>query len=981
MATFKEQSPVRRSLIDCIEKPLRRRSVTPPDGGPVQEEDWPTIEPAKSDHDLASAATQSQVMPSLGESLYEGMRALNLRDKDNPSQVETIIQSGDNPVSFATENQDMAPELLSDGKYRPLSSSQLPKPRDSMLNSLSRHVDGPPVRQTKTSALRLQQATGKSTWQPGQKNKSTTSHLPSTLERTESPRPFRSQPDHRGGPIRTNSRGRYGVTGRGSPYTITSQVNSTLKPGLQNESNARQQSFDTPTNGHSVKGSQDDQAGRSNSLQQQMRKSSLPLPARFVHEGTTLGDQHAAEDSSAKSSVNPTTKNQQDTPGEPANQPRALDVKEVLSTPAPADDVSVDDSDEETSEVSIHGYDSYGGYRIRRVGNNNGSKLGPTLRITDSASRVLLGQEDEPNVLNARGPNTLRRQGSAPDIASPRMAEKQARRSSAILTSPFTFVKSFTDQSTTQLNTEGNENWNLVDSNGSADTVVRAELPGDLPSWNSESATDKATEQNIAASFPRENSNRIERSRPEHRDWPGNDFANFNVPSESAPGATSANGDPEPVVKRRLQSKSPSRPPTIVLREAPSQETAPFLFQDLKEEQAKQDKLADDLAKASGSSATSSLVAQPVQSDMTLTDATATFPPRVSSRKPKPPPIIISPPHINLLVPKKAPNAYAVRADSIKKPRNVKTFSQSRSPHPNLGKDREISGVLAHSPSSSSKKKMVSSLRGLFHKKSFESNKAAESTGGGTPRDIEPVPKISAISSAQGVRNFSRSSFRRKPVPGFGARGAEKDSPDTRYPNPLKSQPESWREADLFGDRKKALGGHSDHKNDNGNTLRPLRHKNATISPTTPFTANLKTPAVANSPADTTTVDKGTSPTLPLPHGHLIPSPSLSLSSTSTPILSTASALTHSLLDMARACSSPGLKAPLIELSKCMVEVVSAARDAEKAMEKAKMEAARAEVSYLKCLKEVGAVESTVGKILKDRDGDETGRNGYESAF
>jgi hypothetical protein len=46
-----------------------------------------------------------------------------------------------------------------------------------------------------------------------------------------------------------------------------------------------------------------------------------------------------------------------------------------------------------------------------------------------------------------------------------------------------------------------------------------------------------------------------------------------------------------------------------------------------------------------------------------------------------------------------------------------------------------------------------------------------------------------------------------------------------------------------------------------------------------------------------------------------------------------------------------------------MVEVVSAARDAEKAMEKAKMEAARAEVSWLKVQKEVGSMMEAVLKF------------------
>jgi hypothetical protein len=84
--------------------------------------------------------------------------------------------------------------------------------------------------------------------------------------------------------------------------------------------------------------------------------------------------------------------------------------------------------------------------------------------------------------------------------------------------------------------------------------------------------------------------------------------------------------------------------------------------------------------------------------------------------------------------------------------------------------------------------------------------------------------------------------------------------------------------------------------------------------------------------------------------------------------LSNATSLTHTLLDLARAEPDAQRKANLIELSKCMVEVVSSTRDAEKAKEKAKMEAARAELCWLKVQKEVSAVESAVRRVLAAND-------------
>ncbi|KAK5942460.1 hypothetical protein PMZ80_005025 [Knufia obscura] len=82
VATFVSRSPIhRRSLLDATEKPLRR-SVSP---GTL--EDWPTLSPIKahepqelsSSPNMVSATTP--VKPSLGESVIERMRKLDLNDE------------------------------------------------------------------------------------------------------------------------------------------------------------------------------------------------------------------------------------------------------------------------------------------------------------------------------------------------------------------------------------------------------------------------------------------------------------------------------------------------------------------------------------------------------------------------------------------------------------------------------------------------------------------------------------------------------------------------------------------------------------------------------------------------------------------------------------------------------------------------------------------------------------------------------------
>ena len=991
--------------------------MTPPEDGSPQEEDWPTIEPAKSDTNLPYR-NQSQVKPSLGESLYEGMRALNLQEKENNIEQEPKNRPNDTAAARphdaldTNENQDTNPDLLTDGKTRPLSSSQLPKPRDSMLQSLSRHADSPAIRQTKTSTLRLQQATGKAPWDPNEKKKLANSHIPTIRERAGSPSEPRSKQDFHGGPVRTNSRGRYGVTGRGSPYTIPSRSNIPRKPVPRDEVKISRRDLHTPRNSQLFEPREErNSLYPSTSPKQQVRKSSIRLLARVARQTANLvNEEELSEASPTGHSMSLPVAHQQEAHGltanlthapvthgesddhscelSPAAQSELLNVKEVLSTPVSRDDESFVDSDEDESGSGTHGYDSFGGYRVRRIG--NGSNMGPTLRITDSASRILLGDEHAENILAARSPNvTLRHKGSAPDIGSPRVVKDQGRRSSAIFTSPMTLVRQLTDRSSSQhKHVSEDETRNLMDADSSVDTVVYAELPDSEVKISIHPATNSEDDFDAGDVTLHRSSTSQHTPKSDHGDWPGKDFADFNVYSESLPTTSkgqvpSAEVATGPPMKRPMPSRSPSRPPTIVLREAPSKETAPFLFQDLEREQAKQEKLADDLAKAAGSGSESS-IAQPSASTSTVASSVSPFPPRTSSRKPKPPPIIVSPPTVSFLA-SQAPKAVAMNPSHIKKPRNVKTFSQSISPKTETGipKGRKISGVLSHSPSTSNKKKVVDSLRGLWKKKSFEANKAAGNVNAAgndeTVRvkrvegEAEPMPSLHELYRASVAANklkAGRGSFRRSPLPKFTAEESQ-----NKFANPLHLHPTSTQ-ASGAGDA--------------GTAGRTLKHKNAFISPTTPWTANLKTSKFPSSPLATATLENAyasspttsENPTSPSPtvlnHAHPSPRSPISpspLTANDTPILSTATSLTHTLLDLARSSTNTAEKSRLIELSKCMVEVVSSARDAEKAMEKARMEASRAEVAYLKCLQEVSAVEGVVGRIMGETQS-QTGMDG-----
>ncbi|KIX92286.1 uncharacterized protein Z520_12032 [Fonsecaea multimorphosa CBS 102226] len=979
VATVKTKSPIRRSLIDCTERPLRR-SLTPPYGGVQQQEDWPAIEPTKADT-IRSEVSQSQVKPSLSESLYEGMRALDLHDdKEKIVQAEHNVEFKENiePVAAATHFREANSAVTADSTTRPLSSSQLPKPRESLLRSLSSHVDSPMTQQTKTSALRLHQvkAIGGSIGEMA----GSSGHIPPVRDRAESPSVWRSKQAFPGGPVRTNSRGRYGVTGRGSPYTIPTRSKSVQKTASRYKTSIDVGSSRNPVTdqgfGLAQRGTTTQQPS---SPRQNGRKSSLPLPTRLtrqaldessegnmrknspsepfmniaVHElpGAGRPSSHLVEDF-ASNGVN-----ENGNPSETTNKHKVelLNVKEMLSTTAPRDDESFVDSDGE-SGVSIHGYDSFGGYRVRRVG--NGSRMGPTLRITDSASRVLLGQGGNDLVGKRSHRPSLNHKGSAPDIGSPRIAKDQVRRSSAIFSRPMSLVRNFTDRSLNlHHDADQDETQNLIGKDSSVDTVVRAELPDNSINFRMGQLGDLHTNVNARESTEKETSVYQTTPTSTQSDWPCKDFADFSTPSKPAAvtakqkeNASSSTTDG--VITKRQTPSSSSRPPTIVLRAAPSKETAPFLFQDLAQEQAKQEKLVNDLAKATYDEVAT--VPEP--------KTTTPFPPRTSSRKPKPPPIIVSPPEhhpqsISFLA-QRAPKAYAVNQDKIKKPRNVKTFSQSISPRTDSVKGRKISHVLAHSPSSSSKKTVISNIRGLFHKRSVESSKAATNAieSGAVSDEVNPNPAKAAGGPG---------SLRRKPVP--TSTSGERDDKNVSCQLQVNSSDNGQTGQGKLKPTHESQATESQEQISRTGS-RALRRKTPFISPTTPFTAGLNTSVFPTSPLETSAVAaKATAKKIASPTTHAHPqvrSPT-TLSPTTPPTLAIATNMTHSLLDLARTSTDPTRKAHLIELSKCMVEVVSSARDAEKAMEKAKMEASRAECAWLKCLKDVGQVEGLIKGIVE----------------
>lgn len=900
------------------------------------------MEPSKpgAEATTGSKETESQLKPSLGESFIEGMRGLNIADSRGEEPQAT------SKVHFSTP--DTAPNSskplgkMSGGNAnlgvarnhsdRPLSSSQLPKPRDSMLESLARHVDTPSVRQTKTSAMRLRHSIGKTAWGSSEKKQEKDGRLNPIREKIQSPSTAGARQSRQvspGGPFRSTSRSRHAVTARGSPYTIPSRFNPKLNKALPEAGTGtnigRSAEVTSPTNIQQSRRPEDIATQPFISSRQASRQSSIPLPnwgsysAHGMNNEGTEDEDHSAgldeetnayrqghDDAQALASAHvasaattPDGKHSDTIEAQVGEDTTLLTMREVLSTPAPRDDESVIES--EASGGTVRGSDSLGGFKVKRV--RNTPEGGPTLRITDSASQILLGDEQEPDATSTEGSSPpLRVKSSAPDLRQPTVLQEPPQRSSGFLARPLSFARSITERSQSHTKeSDDEETRKLIDTDKPDGGALPAELPGNDIDVEKQSFVESRTSLDVVGAAAGDELNKPGALSVTHGDWPSKEFADFKITTGSPPKHTEKKASPVPSTEELANPSSSrtsvrSRPSTIVLRQAPTKEVSPFLFQDLEQEKAGQEKyLSDFMDKAKGP-----------QGDAISRPA---FPARTSSRKPKPPPIIVSSPERGLSVntfPSKAAKAYGVDPNTIQKPKNGNLFSQSVNQNTDASNARKVAHQLSYSPSSSSKK-VISNIRGLFHKRSIESTTTAESNMSGN--------------KTLGKSRLP-SSMRRKPVA------------DHKLSNPLSVNQSGTTAPNLTrGQDNLAPGERS--------VLR-----NPFISPTTPFTATVRPSPVPASPTLPNFESPGTSPSL-----------------------SAATALTHTLLDLARAEANPQRKTSLIELSKCMVAVVNSARDAEKAMEKAKMEAARAEVSWLKVQKEASTVEGTVRAFLHPAGG------------
>ena len=848
-----------------------------------------------------------------------GMRDLNL---DEDKRSITLASDVDTPNTSKRDHGVTAgPPTASSSVSRSLSSGQLPKPRDSMVKSLSRRREPPVVRQTKTSSIRL--GIGKKSWSSTEKSKQETgdTQVPQILQDSVSP-----TPDNDATHLRTQSRGRYGVTPRGSPYAMTSRSHP-----IQGQTSSSEE-HNSPSR---ISSGETDKRSVNTSMDQARRKSSIPLPARLAQQPSKVAKQHTTTSARNSSNDFPAALEADEydrqkyspessfllsqpsmaelagseVPGSRADivkhQSEKLSAKEMLSSPLP-EDLSGFDSDGPLA--STRGYDEHGGFRIKKL--RNTSKDGPILRITDSASNILLGDDQVSPPSDGQG--SLIDESDSRELVKETSNYIASRRLSITRdskeTSPI-MIKSYDDEETQQLIPDSAWQSNTSDSRfsttSSSGTIKKTPDHGDHV--KEEAGHDGGPEKGRASTERRSDTYN-------HGDWPGKDFAQFKQPSTTFPALPN---EPSSVAEVKegteldqppLTASSASRRSTIVKRSAPSKEISPFLYQNPNDGQPNQEQYLNDyVSHTAASNATGS------------SRSKVNFPPRSSSRKPKPPPIIVSAPGTSKsksVAIKAAERAHAIPAESLGQPKNVKTFSQSISP--GIANKPRVASKPQYSPSSTNK--VMSNIRGLFHKRSIDS--APDRTG----LSLRRGPSIPDS---------------RNQVPGNGSR-------KVILTDMSRDQANANANARIVGNL--VIPPSNGETQSDGQKSMRSKFRIPFASPVTPFTAGITTADVGSTRS---------TPTMP----QALSSPS-NHDSVTTPSLHSATSLTHHLLSMARVETVLSRKERMIDLSKAMVEVVGAARDAEKAMEQAKVEAARAEMAHLRVLSAVSCLEGMVRDIV-----------------
>ncbi|RMZ91953.1 hypothetical protein DV736_g813, partial [Chaetothyriales sp. CBS 134916] len=485
VATVLGKSPIqRRSLIDATERPLRRSASLPPPGqvSAIAEEEWPALSPYRPALNQYDSRLARPIKASVGESVIEAMRDLHIGNQNAPTAIK------------GSSSQSTTPAL--------------PRPTG--------------CRKPKTSDSRLRQSTASS----GDEIKlREDNHTQTNLPRSRSI-------------LHT-------ATGRGSPYTlVTNSSNESLRhprpPSPESTTSLHtaklvavkeakaiatapgkpRTSIPIPTrvirrlpNDHSEADAPNVKLRRGSHASQEPNPSDADVDANLdadidanidANVDADIDANADADHKSAKSTSPPSaTTSQIKPPFKHAARIRTtgkMTFAELMATPAPTEQellhASPDPNHSSSDQASVRGYDSDGGFKIKKIrrrGRRPGTSAA-TLRISDSAQK-LLGEDSE----------------RAHRLAS---SSSHLTKTSDIIKSKIQLPRSITSRSIARLSSAAmtEPTVNVKDGDAGDDTVIKYSQSQESFAQSKQPILSIHTNVAAAAADTPQN--------PIHRDWP-----------------------------------------------------------------------------------------------------------------------------------------------------------------------------------------------------------------------------------------------------------------------------------------------------------------------------------------------------------------------------------------------------------------------------------------------------------------------------
>ena len=401
--------------------------------------------------------------PSLGESVIEGMRHLNIgNESTEPKNYSHESQMSKKPLPNGMHHHEAG------GKENqpPDGVSKAPSPSPMTQSARIPRKALPPVRQTRTSEMRLRMSNAGMNSSP---------RLSPALKHVQNGL-------HEPGPVRSRSKGRHTATPRGSPYMIPGRSGTDTDLPHDPATGSNKRRF-RPSTGSSPDSEEPPRKTEVLSYKfsscrgpDDNRLTSIPFPSRLLRQlpkeedeaapvfvrdpdgqrkaslpaavDPDNGDIDTDANKSAMSLVSAHTSLQsQNLASELQQESSLLSFSDMMATMPPIEDKL--DSDSEESVKSVRGYDAEGGFKIKKL--RSKGKNGATLRISDSADRLLSEPFDDQGTCEQVPRKSASKRSSIADMRHPSVIKTKLRRSSSIIKTRLELTRSFTERSLAKL--------------------------------------------------------------------------------------------------------------------------------------------------------------------------------------------------------------------------------------------------------------------------------------------------------------------------------------------------------------------------------------------------------------------------------------------------------------------------------------------------------------------------------------------------